>query len=348
MAKKQASLSARVLRMVLIDLLVFGLALCAFSYFHHGRQEAVTPIAMPPSVQQEATEPPVVTETPAPATPDPSAPPEETPEPTQEPTGLLRGKYADKFSDTVHRDETSYRSKDVSLTLTEEHRYDSLIHVIDVYVQDITSIRTVVCKDQFGGNKSAAELGTLLPDALAVSSSDQFRNRNREQWGLVVGDGNLYSDNTRVYDFAVLFNDGTMKVYQAGQATLEELAAKGIRQAWTFGPALIQNGEMTGDYDGAPARMQNKNPRVAIGYYEPGHYCLVMVDGSRGSNTDSKGATLDELSELLSELGCVEALNLDGGGTVGMSFLGRALNIGSRALTNAIYISEPETAAEGN
>ena len=94
--------------------------------------------------------------------------------------------------------------------------------------------------------------------------------------------------------------------------------------------------------------MQTNNPRVAIGYYEPGHYCLVMVDGTRASNSGSKGATLDELTELFLSLGCTEALNLDGGGTVAMRFGSQTLNTSTRSLTNAIYISEPDAAQGGN
>lgn len=352
MARKQRSDGARIARMVVIDVLALGIALCTFSYFHHVRQPAVKPVALPTPPQAAATPTPPPIQTAELVLPSESPNANETVppelEPTSEPAGLLRGQYAEKFSaEGVVQDATSYRSQNVALELTQERMYDSLVHIVDVYIQDITSFHTVACAEAFGKNKTIAQMEQELPGALTITSSDQFRNRNKGQWGLIVSDGMLYSDKTNVYDFGVLFLDGTMEVYYAGETDLQSLAQRGIRQAWTFGPALVKDGVRTESYDGAPARMQSKNPRVAIGYYEPGHYCLVMVDGTRGSDSDSQGATLDELTELFLTLGCTEALNLDGGGTVGMSFGGNALNTGGRALTNAIYISEPDTVSEG-
>ena len=59
------------------------------------------------------------------------------------------------------------------------------------------------------------------------------------------------------------------------------------------------------------ARVQGLNPRSAVGYYEPGHYCFVVIDGRQPGY--SKGATLMQLAQLFESLGCKEAYNLDGG-----------------------------------
>lgn len=340
----------RIVRMVVVDLLAFGLALCIFAYFHHVRQPDTKPVVLPtPSQTAAPTITPDVQATPGPSTGDPGATTSEQPAATPEPAGLLGAKYAEKFTaGEVVQDATSYRSANVALELTQERRYDSLVHIVDIYLRDITSFHAVTCKEAFGENLGIAAIGEALPGALAISSSDQYRNRPSGQWGFIVNDGLLYSSDTNVYDFAVLYLDGTMEVYEAGTVDFDSLVARGIRQAWTFGPALVKGGEAVGSYDGAPARMQTNNPRVAIGYYEPGHYCLVMVDGTRASNSGSKGATLDELTELFLSLGCTEALNLDGGGTVAMRFGSQTLNTSTRSLTNAIYISEPDAAQGGN
>ena len=73
--------------------------------------------------------------------------------------------------------------------------------------------------------------------------------------------------------------------------------------------------------------MGGRNPRSVIGYYEPGHYCFVLVDGRRKY---SRGLTMKELSQLMYTLGCVRAYNLDGGATAHMTWLNSVINSPSR------------------
>ena len=66
------------------------------------------------------------------------------------------------------------------------------------------------------------------------------------------------------------------------------------------------------------------NPRAAIGYFAPGHYCFVVVDGRQKGY--SEGMSLDELASTLASLGCQTAYNLDGGATAMMVFQGKLVN----------------------
>ena len=84
--------------------------------------------------------------------------------------------------------------------------------------------------------------------------------------------------------------------------------------------------------------------RTAAGITADGQLILLVADG-RGKN-GSAGYTLAELSAKLISLGCVSALNLDGGGSscmVGQA--GQVLNApsdssGERSVASAIVISE--------
>lgn len=354
MRRRNPGTRRRVALMAAADLLAFGVALCVFAYFHHVRQPQVEPTTLPTppqAVSQQTPQPASGTEQPAAqATPAPGETPvsSEAPAVTPDPNDLLGGKYAEKFSTAgVVSDETCYRSDKVALEFRQEQRFDSLVHIIDIYIRDVHSLRTNLCQQVFGDRKSIRSLPELLPGALAISSSDQYSNRNSSEWGLLVSNSLAYSTDTNIYDFAVLFLDGTMEVYEAGQADFDALVSRGIYQAWTFGPVLVKDGAAPDNYDGAPDYIANKNPRVAIGYCEPGHYYLVMVDGTRASESGSAGATLEELSSLFLELGCTQALNLDGGSTVAMSFGGRVLNTSTRDLSSVIYLCEPDAPDAG-
>ena len=68
--------------------------------------------------------------------------------------------------------------------------------------------------------------------------------------------------------------------------------------------------------------LTNRHARTAVGILPNGHLLFVVVD--RTSLFD--GMTMYELKELMIELGCVAALNLDGGGSSTMVFNGNIVN----------------------
>lgn len=82
-------------------------------------------------------------------------------------------------------------------------------------------------------------------------------------------------------------------------------------------PLLITKGTLIADYSSEETRhsfLINKHPRTAIGIKENGDWVFVVVDG-RFSHYFG-GMTIPELAEFMyAYLGCVEALNLDGGGS---------------------------------
>ncbi|MEP7343152.1 MAG: phosphodiester glycosidase family protein [Acidobacteriota bacterium] len=85
---------------------------------------------------------------------------------------------------------------------------------------------------------------------------------------------------------------------------------------------------------------KQRHPRTAIGWRTDGKLILVVVDGRQKS---SAGMTMDELATLMLELNCIEAMNLDGGGSTTMVIRNRIVNspsdlIGERAVSDALMI----------
>jgi len=115
-----------------------------------------------------------------------------------------------------------------------------------------------------------------------------------------------------------------------------------ILHAFTFGPALVQQGEqliMDKNYGYNP---NGREPRTAIGQMGPLSYVMVVAEG-RG---DSVGVTHQELADFMFLLGCQEAYNLDGGGTAAMYYNGDYYNdlAGSeRAVSDIIYFASAVT-----
>ena len=115
---------------------------------------------------------------------------------------------------------------------------------------------------------------------------------------------------------------------------------KNVNHIISGGPYLVKNGEvfidMTEQKLGA---IGGRNPRTAIGYTQDGNLIMVAVDGREGS---SVGMTLRELAGFLKSVGCVNAMNLDGGGSTVMYVNGKVVNMptvkGGIALSNALTI----------
>ena len=107
------------------------------------------------------------------------------------------------------------------------------------------------------------------------------------------------------------------------------------------GPYLIKNGNIYIDIQEQKLlAIGGRNPRTAIGYTEDNKLILVAVDGRENY---SIGLTLNELASFMKEIGCVNAMNLDGGGSTVMYVNGRIVNNpqnqGGIALSNALTIS---------
>ena len=105
---------------------------------------------------------------------------------------------------------------------------------------------------------------------------------------------------------------------------VQQVMQDGAYQSWTFGPNLLdENGKAlssfnTWDY------IRQTHPRSAIGYYKPGHYCFVVVDGRQSGY--SRGMTLPELARVFEDLGCSAAYNLDGGHSTFMTIGDQVVN----------------------
>lgn len=87
------------------------------------------------------------------------------------------------------------------------------------------------------------------------------------------------------------------------------------------GPTLVKDDTVNVTYDqeimwGSGVGETNSDPRTAIGYTADKHVIMLVADGRQ---TASQGVSLTELAQIMKNLGCVEAMNLDGGGSTQMA-----------------------------
>jgi exopolysaccharide biosynthesis protein len=120
-----------------------------------------------------------------------------------------------------------------------------------------------------------------------------------------------------------------------------ELEAK-VVEAVGGGPRLVRDGRISVEWASekfATSHALRRHPRTAAGVKPDGHVVLVVVDGRQWR---SIGMTLGELAQLMLDLGCRDAVNLDGGGSTTMWVRGEIVNSPSggnqRPVGNALLV----------
>ena len=343
--KKQPSMLKRALRqrprplwlLIAADALIFAVALLSFSYFHHVMPRAgqSTGLSSQRTVQSEPAAVPAMSPFEADAAaPNETAAPVATPEPA--PVGDFSEKFADKFTDgQVISTDTTYQSANLNITFTEYYEQENRFYVADIYIRDIECLQSAFAEDKFGKgyDEWPQEMDARMGSILTING-DYYGLRDD---GVVLRNGTLYRDDDfPMMDVCVLYWDGTMATYPSMPFKSDEQIAKGAYQVWNFGPMLLdETGTHKENFNSA---VDKSNPRTAIGYFEPGHYCFVAVDGR---SRDSDGLTMQQLSLLMEKLGCKVAYNLDGGKTSIMVWNDEVANVpsdGGRKCSDAVMI----------
>lgn len=262
-------------------------------------------------------------------------PPEEATQPadTVDATSL-RVKFADKFtSGAVEQTETSYRNANINVSIEKVQQNDVTYYLADIYVADIQYFRTAFAvQPDVMGKREMTNIVAKENNAIIAINGDHCVDNS----GPVVRNGQLYRDETFA-DALVMNYDGSMQTFSADQLDMDAIKANGAWQVWTFGPMLLQDGQPMTKFN---STLLKANPRTAVGYYEPGHYCFLVVDGRQTGY--SVGMSLQELSQFFYDKGCKVAFNLDGGQSSEMVFMGNVVNQpydGGRSTNDILYIA---------
>jgi hypothetical protein len=98
--------------------------------------------------------------------------------------------------------------------------------------------------------------------------------------------------------------------------TLEQWKWWKMQTAIGGGPVLVQDGSVfisNKEEQLFAYESNDRHPRTAIGYTRNRRLIILVIQGRYPGFAE--GATLEEAARILVELGCVEAINLDGGGS---------------------------------
>jgi exopolysaccharide biosynthesis protein len=235
----------------------------------------------------------------------------------------------------------SYSDGSLSVEISSYRVEDTTVYVADIRIEDPETLRTAFSQNSYGRNITAVSSDTAESvGAVLAVNGDNYGSREK---GYVIRNGVLYRELAAPdQEDLVIWSDGSFSIIREAEISARELLEQGAWQVFSFGPGLLEEGELLVDARDEVDRAKTSNPRTALGQIGEGHYVLVVSDGR---SDESEGLSLYELAQFLQQLGVETAYNLDGGGSSTMVFLGQVVNrpvggrgSGERAVTDIVYV----------
>ena len=143
-----------------------------------------------------------------------------------------------------------------------------------------------------------------------------------------------YSDSSKKYVYASQEVAETVKDSTSSfsyNAAMKSASPTPAFKKWKMqsavggGPVLVQNGEVkitnNQELKFAGKAISDQHPRTLMGYTKDNQLIIMVIEGRNPGV--AMGASLQQAAQLMAELDCVEALNLDGGGSSCMLINGK-------------------------
>lgn len=235
----------------------------------------------------------------------------------------------------------SYSDDNIKITINTITQYDTTVYIADITLSDASYLKTALAENSYGRNiKETTSAIAEENNAILAINGDYYGFRNT---GIVLRDGVLYRSTVRTSgDDLIIDNSGNFSVLSESSLSIDSLDTSQISQIFSFGPALIENGEITVTNKSEVSQSMNSNPRTAIGQISSLHYIIIVSDGR---TSQSSGLSLLELAQIMKEKGCICAYNLDGGGSSTLYFNGNVINnptdgksSGEREVSDIVHI----------
>jgi exopolysaccharide biosynthesis protein len=235
---------------------------------------------------------------------------------------------------------TSYKDENIQIKIDTVRKYDTDFYVADIQVTSVTYLKTAFAKNIYGRNINETTSAMAEEhNAIFAINGDYYGFRD---YGFVLRNGVLYRSATADNKALVFDNLGNLSVIDQTQKVARTLSDGNMWQVLSFGPALIDNGEIIVTKNSEVEQSMKSNPRTAIGQVSALHYIVIVSDGRTNK---SAGLSLLELADEFFDRGCTVAYNLDGGGSATMWFNGKVINIptdgkyfGERSVSDIVYI----------
>ena len=240
--------------------------------------------------------------------------------------------------------EFGYIDNEINLEIDVIRRYDTQVYVAVVTTQNHRFIKSAFGFDTYGKNyKEKTSVIANRKNAIFAINGDYYGFRDI---GFVVRNGIVYRITPRPQDYddaVILHDDGEMATFAEAETNLQTLNQMQPWQVWSFGPVLMNEGDVVVIPTTKVPYELTSNPRTAIGQISQNQFMFVVSDGR---TEESAGLSVYELASIFVEYEATFAYNLDGGGSATMWFNGRIINkpvnsgstISERSISDIVYV----------
>ena len=227
-------------------------------------------------------------------------------------------------NEVVFREREHYSDPNIYIDITTHRDAEdtTTYYVADIRIKHLKYLKTALAKDTFGENvqEKTSEICKRKKGILAINGDFYgaqeagYVLRNGEVLRSTISKSNVGENPRKNPEDLAIYRDGTFEIFNEHDYSLEEIKNKGAWQVFSFGPGLIKDNEiLVGERDEvATALSGGRNQRTIIGMIAPLHYVFFVNDARL---TNEEGFSLYEAANIMKDLHCYCAYNLDGGGS---------------------------------
>ncbi|WP_460687353.1 phosphodiester glycosidase family protein [Niabella aquatica] len=222
----------------------------------------------------------------------------------------------------------------------------------------IKTRRTLFCNPKFS---IAADAQTLFKtsdfakrsNALAAINGNFFDMKNGGAVDFTKVNGTVVNMNRKEKDEKPDFHQKAAVVIDKGKLNIRKWDGLVNWEEWLNEPDVMLNGPLL-LLNGQDEQLDsgsfnvNRHPRTAVGITENGSVIMLVVDGR---SPNSAGMNLFELTRIMRWLGCISAINFDGGGSSALWVKDRGIvnypsdnkkwdHEGERKVANILYLKK--------
>ena len=222
--------------------------------------------------------------------------------------------------------EDGYEDETISVKI-EQTQFDEGTTIITAYIRiaDPSQLRTGVAKPDKLASTHGKSVSTLAKtyNAVIALNGDNYNFEAQKKSFEYRMCQKIKSKTNKLKDILIIDDRGDFHLFIKSEGVKEfpdklKAAGRKLVNAFTFGPALVKDGqlmEIDEDYGYNP---HGREPRAAIGQLGELNYVMVIVTAQDRSG--KSGMSQTKLAEYMHEIGCVQAFNLDGGNSAEMVF----------------------------
>ena len=164
---------------------------------------------------------------------------------------------------TAQITENSYCDGSLRVEISSYRVENTTVYVADILTEEPQALLAAFSQNSYGRNITAVSSDTAESvGAVLAVNGDNYGSREK---GYVIRNGVLYRELAASdQEDLVIWSDGSFSIIREAEISARELLEQGAWQVFSFGPGLLEEGELLVDARDEVDRAKTSNPRTAL------------------------------------------------------------------------------------